>query len=185
MSGETLTVRGNKATLTRPKDWGADFTGPVTRSGSNFTIRVSEPEDQTPFAPRSLRLDGTVRPNALLTGQASFGGPIGNGGSGFDCDYTFEAWGPRLAGPSCSIASIRKTPPPAGAAWDTSPPPQCTGVWAVAALRSTDPRYLDGPPDMAVLKWNGSRWTPVPNQCGTALKGTIPAEIWHAACTQD
>lgn len=182
VNGETLTIRGTRARLTRPKDYGDDFTGSVTRSGPNFSIRVSEPEDP-PAPPRGATFNGTVRATGHLTGQAKLGGGIGDGQTGFVCDYPFEAWGPHLSSAACSIAAIRKVKPPAGEAWDASPPPTCVGVWAVAYLHDTDPLYADGPPDILILKWNGSRWAIVANAC--AQRSTIPATIWQTGCTQD
>jgi len=182
MNGETLTIRGSLARLTRPKDYGDDFTGSVTRSATGFSIRVSEP-DEHPAPPRSATFSGRTIANGRLTGKAKLGGPIGDGHTGFVCDYAFDAWGPHLSSAVCSVAAIRKVKPPAGEAWDASQTPTCVGVWAMAYLHNTDPLYADGPPDILILRWNGSRWALVSNAC--ALRTTIPASIWRTGCTQD
>ncbi|MBX3285158.1 MAG: hypothetical protein KF703_07420 [Actinobacteria bacterium] len=173
LDGRTLTVRGATASL----KVGATLSGPVTRSGSNFTMSLDSTD---PTWVANLTMTGTAKPNALLVGRLEFGGVYPSGQTGWVCDMPFEALGPQVSGPSCARSVIERVALPAGYRWEDAAP-VCTGTWAAARTRYRS----DEVPSSEVLRWNGKAWILYPGQCTPRFEAVIPAVVYRYACWQD
>lgn len=173
LGGKTLTVKGDTASV----KVGGTLSGSVTRKGSDFSMSLDSTD---PMWTARLKLNGTVKPNALLVGRLEFGGVYPSGQTGWVCNMPFEALGPQVAGPSCALSVIKRVTLPAGYRW-LDETPVCTGDWAAARVRYRN----DEVPSSEVLRWNGKAWALYPGDCTPRYEAVVPAVVYRYACWQD
>ncbi len=198
IDGGTLTIAGTGATVDAN---GTTFHGTVVTAGDatgGGTVTITATAGAAPdAAPPEVVLTGTVGPDGTFHGSSTYAGELGNGGTGYTCEFPFIAEaGP--AGPGATVPPttaptttvLTTTTAPAGAITCTRRPIladpgegdyltvfRCEGDWAIIGTHDEATR---------LWQWNGDGWVGASGTGpGTPLcTGTeVPAAFRSYACT--
>jgi hypothetical protein len=176
--GSSVVIAGDSATATTPTtSGGIVLTGPVTTTGSAFTVKTVQGTKM------NLALTGTAGADGQLTGTANFGGVNPSGQTGWVCNgpmTLIEVATPASASSSgwhCTTDALQ-TAVDAGLPNNTGQKVDeayCDGNWATAGVVLNDSEFT------ALYQWTDSKWTYTSREAPCDAN-QVPAGIFRFAC---